>query len=154
MTNRELPSPVQLRQNLEKRFNRHGVKKPQPIQDIASSGSDLNGPGVSPLDIAALANPGVTDAGPPSDPTNSLGLDIESVLSFFLPDSLTHSTISGADIGYLATIQMGTPPQDYLILMDSGSADLWVGSENCQSQQGGGCVCIPLLIYTHTHSQS
>lgn len=35
---------------------------------------------------------------------------------------------------------MGTPPQDFLILMDSGSADLWVGSENCQSQAGGGCV--------------
>ncbi|KAI9000528.1 aspartic peptidase domain-containing protein [Trametes punicea] len=34
---------------------------------------------------------------------------------------------------------MGTPPRDFLILMDSGSADLWVGSENCQSQAGGGC---------------
>jgi hypothetical protein len=121
MTGREQPSSVQLRENLQKRFNRHGVKKFQE-DALASSGSDLNGPGVSPLDIAAIANPGVTDAGPPSDPTDSLGLDID-----------------GADIGYLATIQMGTPPQDYLILMDSGSADLWVGSENCQSQQGGGC---------------
>ncbi|THV02858.1 acid protease [Dendrothele bispora CBS 962.96] len=54
---------------------------------------------------------------------NSLGLDIE-----------------GDDVGYLATIQMGTPPQDFLILMDSGSADLWVGSENCVSvDSGGGC---------------
>lgn len=35
------------------------------------------------------------------------------------------------DIGYLATVQMGTPPQNYLILMDSGSADLWVASEDC-----------------------
>lgn len=34
---------------------------------------------------------------------------------------------------------MGTPPRDFLILMDSGSADLWVGAENCQSQNGGGC---------------
>jgi len=53
---------------------------------------------------------------------NSLGLNIE-----------------GPDVGYLATIQMGTPPRNFLILMDSGSADLWVGAENCQSEAGGGC---------------
>ncbi|EEB94494.1 hypothetical protein MPER_06681, partial [Moniliophthora perniciosa FA553] len=53
---------------------------------------------------------------------NSLGLDIEA-----------------NDVGFLATIQMGTPPKDFLILMDSGSADLWVGAENCQSSAGGGC---------------
>lgn len=44
------------------------------------------------------------------------------------------------DVGYLATIQIGTPPQDFLILMDSGSADLWVGAEKCRSQAGGDCV--------------
>lgn len=37
---------------------------------------------------------------------------------------------------------MGTPPQDFLLLMDSGSADLWVGAENCQSQAGGDCVSL------------
>lgn len=45
----------------------------------------------------------------------------------------------GSDVGYLATVQIGTPPQNFVMLMDSGSADMWVGSENCQSQQGG-CV--------------
>ncbi|TFK40258.1 aspartic peptidase A1 [Crucibulum laeve] len=64
---------------------------------------------------------GVTAAGNPTA-GDSLGLDIEA-----------------QDVGYLATVQMGTPPQDYLILMDSGSADLWVGSDNCQSSAGGGC---------------
>ena len=44
------------------------------------------------------------------------------------------------DVGYIATIQMGTPPRDFKLLMDSGSADLWVGAENCQSESGGGCV--------------
>lgn len=34
---------------------------------------------------------------------------------------------------------MGTPPRDFKLLMDSGSADLWVGAENCQSEGGGGC---------------
>jgi hypothetical protein len=63
----------------------------------------------------------VTEANAPTA-DNSLGLDIEA-----------------NDIGYLATVQMGTPPRDFLILMDSGSADLWVGAENCQSENGGGC---------------
>ncbi|KAJ6496476.1 aspartic peptidase A1 [Mycena vitilis] len=47
--------------------------------------------------------------------------------------------IYGHDVGYLATVQLGTPPQDYLILMDSGSADFWVASEACQSTAGGDC---------------
>jgi len=64
---------------------------------------------------------GVTLANPPTA-NNSLGLNIIA-----------------NDIGYIATVQMGTPPQDLAILMDSGSADFWVGGENCQSEQGGGC---------------
>jgi len=59
----------------------------------------------------------------PPTASNSLGLDID-----------------GQDDAYLATVQMGTPPRDFLILMDSGSADLWVGSENCKTEgKGGGC---------------
>lgn len=49
-------------------------------------------------------------------------------------------TYRANDVGYLATIQMGTPPQNFLLLMDSGSADLWVGAENCVSDAGGNCV--------------
>jgi hypothetical protein len=48
--------------------------------------------------------------------------------------------IEGPDVGYLATIQMGTPPQNYLILMDSGSADLWVASEQCQTSSATGAA--------------
>ena len=46
----------------------------------------------------------------------------------------------GNDVGYVATVQVGTPPRDFSILMDSGSADFWIGGENCQSQAGGDCV--------------
>jgi hypothetical protein len=48
----------------------------------------------------------------------------------------------GNDVGYVATVQIGTPPRDFKILMDSGSADFWVGSENCQTlvQQAAGAT--------------
>ncbi|KIK96589.1 hypothetical protein PAXRUDRAFT_25008 [Paxillus rubicundulus Ve08.2h10] len=80
--------------------------------------SNNTGAGVSPLDIQAATNGGLTTANPPTT-NNSLGLSIEA-----------------NDIGYVATIQIGTPPRDFKLLMDSGSADFWVGGENCQSQQG------------------
>ncbi|KAI6025102.1 acid protease [Pisolithus microcarpus] len=80
-----------------------------------------NSTGISPLDIQAANNGGLTPANPPTT-NNSLGLAIEA-----------------NDVAYIATIQIGTPARDFRILMDSGSADFWVGSENCQSSTGGGC---------------
>ena len=49
----------------------------------------------------------------------------------------------GADLGYFATIQIGTPPRDFRVTMDSGSSDLWVGGEGCRAKRQGhrGCVC-------------
>lgn len=38
-------------------------------------------------------------------------------------------------MGYIATIQIGTPAQDFKILMDSGSADFWVGATQCAEVQ-------------------
>ena len=35
-------------------------------------------------------------------------------------------------------MQIGTPPRDFQIIMDSGSADFWVGGENCQTAQQAG----------------
>jgi len=85
--------------------------------------SNSTNPGVSPLDIQAIASDTVTPANAPTA-NNSLGLAIEA-----------------NDVGYLATVSIGTPPRDFNVIMDSGSADFWVGSENCQAiqeQTGGG----------------
>ncbi|KAJ7454804.1 aspartic peptidase A1 [Mycena latifolia] len=106
----------------EKRFNRTGVKNEKRRKGgkgkkakaaAAAAGAGAGGPDAAAGDVE-VANAPTT--------ANSLGLNIES-----------------QDVGYLATIQMGTPPQNYLILMDSGSADLWVASEACQSAAGGDC---------------
>ena len=88
--------------------------------------ADTAGDGFSSADAQAPENSTLTIANTPTT-ANSLGLNIE-----------------GDDVGYIATIQMGTPPRDFKLLMDSGSADLWVGSEGCQSQGGSDCVSAPL----------
>ncbi|KAF8604537.1 acid protease [Ceratobasidium sp. AG-I] len=80
-----------------------------------------NKDGFSKTNLDAAINGGVTKANTPTS-ANSIGLDNEA-----------------NDIGYLATLQLGTPPRDFSMLMDSGSADMWVGGEACKSQAGGGC---------------
>lgn len=45
-------------------------------------------------------------------------------------------------MGYFATVQMGTPPRDFRLIMDSGSADLWVGAEKCVNVNSQGLSCV------------
>jgi hypothetical protein len=99
---------------LDKRFNTYGVPSlapaPAPVGNSLAASSKL------PQNLAVT--PGKTPAA-----NNSLPLDID-----------------GPDTSYLATIQIGTPPRDFSILMDSGSADFWVGSVDCKADTGrGGC---------------
>jgi len=127
-----------------KRFDRAGLEKLSSFKDLEEvEGADtliaalnvtadadednvnnaaVNAPPIGDGSGATDPNaPNLTVAKKPSAP-NSLGLDIEA-----------------NDVGYLATVQIGSPPRDFSILMDSGSADLWVGAEDCQSEEGGGC---------------
>lgn len=54
--------------------------------------------------------------------------------------------LRGLDEGYLATVQIGTPPRKFSVLMDSGSADFWVGAEGCEVQNDLGCVSLSIAI--------
>ncbi|KAJ7242790.1 aspartic peptidase domain-containing protein [Mycena haematopus] len=44
----------------------------------------------------------------------------------------------GADTQFLTTVQLGTPPRDFVVILDSGSSDFWVGTDDCTAQNGGG----------------
>jgi len=124
MTNRALPSDEELverlrkrilsvegEQGLAKRFNRYGV--PARLKDKRQDANNAAN-GVNVLNDVTFSDAPAT--------SNSLALDIE-----------------GPDISYLANITVGTPPRGFLILIDSGSADFWIGSETCVSNTGGGC---------------
>ncbi|CAE6478160.1 hypothetical protein ACGC1H_002750 [Rhizoctonia solani] len=87
----------------------------------ATTPAGNNKAGFSKVNLGAAINGGVTNSTTPTT-ANSVALDNEA-----------------NDIGYLATVQLGTPPRNFRLLMDSGSADMWVGGETCQSQAGGAC---------------
>lgn len=136
MTGRRGPSDAILVENLHKRFSRIGTQlshAPNGRSELHASktvGSHMAAGNASSSNATAgfpkaalvgVVNGGLTPAVKPTAP-NSLGLDIEA-----------------NDVGYIATIQVGTPPRNFRVLMDSGSADFWIGGEGCQSQVGGSC---------------
>lgn len=96
---------------------------PRGVSELAAADSTSDADnGANTGDDAAATNGTLTPANTPTT-ANSLGLAIQD-----------------DDVGYVATIQMGTPPRAFNLLMDSGSADLWVGAEGCKSVTGGDCV--------------
>ncbi|KAF9492362.1 acid protease [Pleurotus eryngii] len=122
--------------SVEKRFNQavieNAVSHLQETQANASAPVNLlildesnnpnpEGSGFSPIGLEiALVQP-VIRAEQPRQP-NSIGLDIQA-----------------NDIGYIATVQIGTPPKNFSLFVDSGSSDLWVGHEECKGYDVGDC---------------
>ena len=94
------------------------------VDSLLVSRRNTGAVGFNNLDLVASEDDTVTPGNTPTD-TNSLALDILS-----------------DDVGYTTNIQIGTPPRNFSILMDSGSADFWVGAEGCQSSSVKGADCV------------
>ncbi|KAJ7220032.1 acid protease [Mycena pura] len=109
------PSDEQLRANLERRAAYLSKRYNVPTEGSGSSTTEPD------TDIATLT---VED-----DETSPALAPFSSVVS-----------IDGADTSYVATVGMGTPSRDFAIILDSGSGDFWVQSDDeCTSDNGGGC---------------
>lgn len=82
--------------------------------------TDTSGAGFSEVDLNA-AEQGTVAESDVKDGADTTGLNIQA-----------------NDVGYFATIQIGTPPQDFSVIMDSGSSDFWVQATKCNIIQAPG----------------
>ncbi|KAJ7510366.1 acid protease [Mycena galericulata] len=116
----EGPSDSQLRANLERRASTFSLAEkrfniPPP---------NFGGP-------AGVSDETVSSPVVENDVTSNTAPSLASQSSEIAPD--------GSDTSFVADVPIGTPSRNFVIILDSGSGDFWVESDNCTSQSGGGC---------------
>nr|XP_018267070.1 endopeptidase [Kwoniella dejecticola CBS 10117]OBR89228.1 endopeptidase [Kwoniella dejecticola CBS 10117] len=107
------------------------------VPHVAAKGNSTTGDGA-----AAAAEATVKASGSNANGFSEVALQASQDVSLTNSDSeLVQGgldyIIEANDIGYLCEIQIGTPAQTFLMLMDTGSADTWVPSTSCGLQNCG-----------------
>ncbi|PFH53094.1 hypothetical protein AMATHDRAFT_45724 [Amanita thiersii Skay4041] len=137
MTGREEPSNDELNKKIADRLSRLSS---HPSKRFYLGGIP------DTLDFLKLGHETHNSPSNPAMPVNAFKADTDKAVKdgvtpgrpLDYPNSIPLDTLA-QDYGYLGTVYMGTPPRPFSLLMDSGSADLWVGSEECRSNEGGSC---------------
>ncbi|WWC99551.1 hypothetical protein V866_006455 [Kwoniella sp. B9012] len=106
-----IPTPTGAIPHVAAELNRTGGGAAAATGTVKASGSNANG--FSEAAIQALQDVSLK---------NSDSELIQGGLDYI---------IEANDIGYLSEIQIGTPAQTFLMIMDTGSADTWVPSTSC-----------------------
>ncbi|OWT41054.1 endopeptidase [Cryptococcus neoformans Bt1] len=98
---------------------------------------------------AAAAGSTVTASGSNANGFSQAAADVGNALtnsSSVLVQGGLHAIIDSNDIGYLCEMQIGTPSQSFLMLMDTGSADTWVPSTECLPQSCGNHLSLGVNV--------
>ncbi|KAK7032874.1 acid protease [Favolaschia claudopus] len=113
------PSDAQLRENLERRAS----FLPSTVQ------KRFNRP---PPDYILPSDDGAVIS-------NLAALDDDTDEPAVLAKNSSAVAPDGADTGYFFTVPIGNPARPFNVILDSGSSDFWVMSDQCESEDGGGC---------------
>ncbi|KAJ6631027.1 aspartic peptidase domain-containing protein [Mycena sp. CBHHK59/15] len=116
------PSDVELRANLERRALYVDTPALAKRYNIPSSTELIPAAEVSEVD-------GLTSSLIVGDDVTSTSLAKDS----------SRLEVDGSDTSFVTAVSIGTPARQFIIILDSGSGDFWVGSDTCKSLSGGGC---------------
>ncbi|KIY43794.1 aspartic peptidase A1 [Fistulina hepatica ATCC 64428] len=149
MTGRELPSDHQLYEKLRKRADWLGTPLEERFYRVGLAGAPHNSKRFNrqgldlghPIDLNDLSPTVSSIAKEVESKVNSASANDDAAETMFTPTASNSIglDIESDDVGYMATVSMGTPAREFLLLVDSGSADTWVASQTCQGEDGGDC---------------